>query len=181
MSLPCLPRHSHQQLVQSSDARRMALASQSLVRKAIIIYNRYMGGVDSDQLRGYYNCKVKSRKFYKYIFYFLFDVSITNAFILYKNFCSSPTFNTIKKFRLQLVSELIGEYTTRRRAGPGGGVIRPLPLQHFPLKVTRNHLSRKGRGDVALVHSTRNAHRHGFVENVVCFYVTRVTPTLTAF
>ena len=90
-----------------------------------------------DQLRGYYNCKVKSRKFYKYIFYFLFDVSITNAFILYKNFCSSPTFNTIKKFRLQLVSELIGEYTTRRRAGPGGGVIRPLPLQHFPLKVDK--------------------------------------------
>ena len=71
--------------------------------EAIIIYNRYMGGVDrGDQLRGYYNCKVKSRKFYKYIFYFLFDVSITNAFILYKNFRSSPTFNTIKKFRLQL-------------------------------------------------------------------------------
>ena len=138
MSLPCLPRHSHQQLVQSSDARRMALASQSLVRKAIIIYNRYMGGVDrGDKLRGYYNCKVKSRKFYKYIFYFLFDVSITNAFILYKNFRSSPTFNTIKKFRLQLVSELIGEYTTRHRAGPGGGVIRPLPLQHFPLKVDK--------------------------------------------
>lgn len=106
--------------------------------EAIIIYNRYMGGVDrGDQVRGYYNCKVKSRKFYKYIFYFLFDVSITNAFILYKNFRSSPTFNTIKKFRLQLARELIGEYTTCRRAGPGGGVIRPLPLQHFPLKVDK--------------------------------------------
>lgn len=85
--------------------------------EAIIIYNRYMGGVDrGDQLRGYYNCKVKSRKFYKYIFYFLFDVSITNAFILYKNFRSSPTFNTIKKFRLQLARELIGKYTTRRQS-----------------------------------------------------------------
>ena len=106
--------------------------------ESIIIYNRYMGGVDrGDQLRGYYNCKVKSRKFYKYIFYFLFDVSITNAFILYKNFRSSPAFNTIKKFRLQLARELIGEYTTRRRAGPGGGVIRPLPLQYFPLKVDK--------------------------------------------
>ena len=72
-----------------------------------------MGGVDrGDQLRGYYNCKVKSRKFYKYIFYFLLDVSITNAFILYKNFRSSPTFNTIKKFRLQLARELIGGYTS---------------------------------------------------------------------
>ena len=106
--------------------------------ESIITYNRYMGGVDrGDQLRGYYNCKVKSRKFYKYIFYFLLDVSITNAFILYKNFRSSPTFNNIKKFRLQLARELIGEYSTRRRAGPGGGVIRPLPLQHFPLKVDK--------------------------------------------
>ena len=58
--------------------------------EAIINYNQKMGGVDrGDQLRGYYNCKVKSRKFYKYIFYFLLDVSITNAFILYKNFHSS--------------------------------------------------------------------------------------------
>ena len=106
--------------------------------EAIIKYNQSMGGVDrGEELRGYYNCKVKSRKFYKYIFYFLLDVSITNAFILYKNFCSS-TFNTIKKFRLQLARELIGEYTSRRRAGPGGGVIRPLPLQHFPLKINKD-------------------------------------------
>ena len=40
----------------------------------------FMGGVDrGDQLRGYYLCRTKSRKFYKYIFYFLFDVAITNA------------------------------------------------------------------------------------------------------
>ena len=106
--------------------------------EAILTYNRSMGGVDKgDQLRGYYNCRVKSRKFYKYIFYFLFDVAITNAFILYKNFRSSPTYTTIKKFRMQLARELIGDYSTRRRAGPGGGVIRPLPLQHFPMKITK--------------------------------------------
>lgn len=105
---------------------------------AIIFYNLWMGGVDrGDQLRGYYHCRVKSRKFYKYIFYFLLDVTITNAFVLYKNFCSPPTFNTVKKFRLQLAKELIGDYSTRRRAGPGGGVIRPLLLQHFPMKVAK--------------------------------------------
>ena len=80
---------------------------------AILTYNRNMGGVDrGDELRGYYNCRVKSRKFCKYIFYFLFDVAITNAFILYKNFHSGPTYNTIKKFRMQLARELIGDYST---------------------------------------------------------------------
>ena len=70
--------------------------------EAIISYNQNMVGVDrGDQLHSYYNCKVKSMKFYKYIF--LVDVGITNAFILYKNFLSSPTFNTIKKFCMQLV------------------------------------------------------------------------------
>lgn len=152
--------------------------------EAIIIYNRYMGGVDrGDQLRGYYNCKVKSRKFYKYIFYFLFDVSITNAFILYKNFRSSPTFNTIKKFRLQLARELIGKYTTRRQAGPGGGVIRPLPLQHFPLKVDKepSELERKRRRCACCSQHKKRTQTSWFCRECVCFYVTRVTPTPTAF
>ena len=42
---------------------------------AIAAYNSYMGGVDrGDQLRGYYFYKMKSRKFYKYIFNFLIGV-----------------------------------------------------------------------------------------------------------
>ena len=57
---------------------------------ALKSYNKYMGGVDrGDQLRGYYRCKVKSRKFYKYIFYFLIDVAITNAFILHQGWSGS--------------------------------------------------------------------------------------------
>ena len=90
----------------------MALESVSCP-EAILRYNHNMGGVDrGNQLCSYYNCRVKSRKFCKYIFYFLFDVAITNAFILYKTFHSSPTYNTIKKFRMQLARELIADYTT---------------------------------------------------------------------
>ena len=52
---------------------------------AITSYNKNMAVVDKgDQSRGYYHFRIKSRKFYKYIYYFLFDVTITNAFILYR-------------------------------------------------------------------------------------------------
>jgi hypothetical protein len=99
---------------------------------SIISYNLWMGGVDrGDQLRGYYHCRVKSREFYKYIFYFILDVSITNAFILYKHFCYLQHHIEVPL----AVSQ--GDYSTRRRAGPGGGVIRPLPLQHFPMKINK--------------------------------------------
>ncbi len=57
--------------------------------ESIVTYNESMGGVDrGDQVRGYYSCRTKSQKFYRSIFFFLFDVAITNAFILQKHFCS---------------------------------------------------------------------------------------------
>ena len=52
--------------------------------QCVALYNRYIGGVDlGDQLRGSYNVRLKNRKNYKYVFWFLFDVAITNAFILH--------------------------------------------------------------------------------------------------
>ena len=64
---------------------------------------------------------------FTYILYFLFDVSITNAFILWKHF-SSVTGMTLEEFRLWLAQQLIGDYCSRQRAGHGGGAIHPLPL-----------------------------------------------------
>ena len=126
----------------------------------IITYNKYMGGVDrGDQIRGYYNCRTKCRKFYKYLFHFAFDVSITNAFIMYKNFQSSPSFKTIKEFHLQLARQLIGDYCSRRRTGRCGGAILPLQLQHFPLKVTmESSPSKRRRGRCA--HCSQRDNRH---------------------
>ena len=55
--------------------------------EAVTQYNKYMGGVDiSDQIRGYYNIHIKSRKFYKYFFWFVFDVAVMNSFILMSNY-----------------------------------------------------------------------------------------------
>lgn len=58
--------------------------------ESIRMYNQFMGGVDrGDQLRGYYQVRLKSRKCYKYIFWYLFDVSVVNAFILHSRFVPS--------------------------------------------------------------------------------------------
>lgn len=76
-----------------------------------------MGGVDhNDQLRGYYNIEIKSRKYYKYVFYAAFDVAITNSLIMSK-FIPSLKKKDLKEFRVTLANELIGTYNSRKRRG----------------------------------------------------------------
>ena len=68
--------------------------------ESIISYNKFMVGVDrGDQLHGYYSCGCKSRKFYKYIFFFLLDIAITNAYILTSHYSPSRSFRNIKSFK----------------------------------------------------------------------------------
>ena len=127
----CLPIRSLQHLRRQRDGTQISV----LCPESIILYNKYMGGVDrGDQLRGYYSCRMKSRKFYKYIFNFMFDVAITNAYTLYKNYCSERTLKNVKEFRLQLAQQLIGEYCSRRRLGRRSAVSAPLPLRHLQWK-----------------------------------------------
>ena len=71
------------------------------------------------------------QKFYKYIFHFLLDVAITNAFILQKGYCEDAPFSSNKEFELKLASELIGDYCSRKRAGRSGGVVCSLALRQF--------------------------------------------------
>ena len=114
---------------------------------SIIDYSQFMGGVDrGDQVRGYYSCRTKCRKFYKYIFYFLFDVAIMNAYILQKGYCGSVPFSTIKAFRLQLATELTGDYCSRRRVGRGSvSVTRTLPLRHYPTTIPEEDPNKKAK------------------------------------
>lgn len=111
---------------------------------AIAAYNRFMGGVDlGDQLRGYYRYRIKSKKFYKYIFYFFFGVAVTNAFILYRGNPRSRL--SMKQFQELLAHQLIGDYCSRRRPGRVSHPIRPLPLRHFPAKVPSTTGRKRGR------------------------------------
>ena len=46
----------------------------------VVVYNKFMGGVDrADQLRHYYRVRCKTRKFYRYIFWFVFDSAVVNS------------------------------------------------------------------------------------------------------
>ena len=102
--------------------------------KAIMDYNKYMGGVDrNDQLRQYYSIRMKGRKCYKYVWWFLVDLAITNAFILTKH-DSNMTLTSLKEFQVTLAKELIGSYSSRKRRGrqPDNTAPTPFSAAHFP-------------------------------------------------
>ena len=84
---------------------------------AVRNYNRFMGGVGySDQLRKYYHFRLKSRKFYKYIFWFLVELCIVNTYIMCKDH-TDLTKTNLKEFRSKLATDLIGSYCSRKRCG----------------------------------------------------------------
>ena len=70
------------------ETRHRAVAGvQDVVMKPqpIADYNKLMGGVDlADQLRQVHTIHQKHRKWWKYLCFYLLDVSIVNAYIVYK-------------------------------------------------------------------------------------------------
>ncbi|KAF8778424.1 PiggyBac transposable element-derived protein like [Argiope bruennichi] len=81
-------------------------------------YNRHMGGVDlADQCRKYFSVVRKSSKWWWYIFSFLLDTAVNNAFILMKATNSPPTKRIyhLYDFKLELIEEL-GKEGCRKRA-----------------------------------------------------------------
>ena len=105
---------------------------------AVATYNRHMGGVDrGDQMRQYYCVRPKSSKYYKYIFWFTFEISIANAYILSQfspNTSLLSSHRHLKRFRLRLAEQLIGQYCTKKRPGrPRSIHIQPTaPTLHLP-------------------------------------------------
>lgn len=128
-------------------------ATSSVVRKSrdgttatyscpnsVALYNKNMGGVDrSDQLRGYYHVRYKCRKYYKYVFWFLLDLAITNAYVL-SQLNPDNRVRHVKDFRASLAKELIGTYFGKKRAGrPSIGPPTTRFCQHhFPMKVEKS-------------------------------------------
>ena len=102
-----------EQVMRKKDGTSIVVRSP----QPVVLYNINMGGVDhNDQLRGYYHVRLKSHKIYKYIFWFLFEVAVTNTHILCKNFLDM-TFSDVKAFRAELAKALIGDYCSRKQRG----------------------------------------------------------------
>ncbi|KAK3735138.1 hypothetical protein QZH41_000008 [Actinostola sp. cb2023] len=79
------------------------------------VYTKYMGGVDqADQLRSYYYAGRQSRKWYRYIFWFIFNLSVCNSHILESHHLGRNKRTQIQ-YRLELGKRLINGYNSRKR------------------------------------------------------------------
>ena len=99
-----------------------------------------MGGVDlNDQLRKYYEVRLKGRKYYKYLWWFIFDVAVTNAFLLSKHY-TTQTVTSVKGFRTDLARALIAEFNGRKRRGrpsSQSGSSSSFCEDHFPRRAEK--------------------------------------------
>lgn len=101
-------------------------------------YNKSMGGVDlHDQLRGYYALGTKSRKWWRYLFWFCIDLSIVNAFILEQKAIDHRS-RTQLKFRVELAKNLIGDFTSRGRTASSGQT----EAGHWPITFDKGRCKR---------------------------------------
>mgnify|MGYP002224293578 CR=1 FL=1 len=89
--------------------------------EAVVNYTKNMGGLDlADQMRDYYGVGRPSKKWWKYLFHFVINVSIVNSFIIYDiSNRPAPTAHGARllHFRRNLVLQLIGNFTSRKRTG----------------------------------------------------------------
>jgi len=86
---------------------------------AIHRYNHSMGGVDlNDQYRSYYPLGCSGKKWWRFIFWFLVDISICNVYVvdwLSAHMLSSRTRRTHLHLKLKVAKQLIGGYSGRKR------------------------------------------------------------------
>lgn len=95
-------------------------------------YSENMHGVDRfDQMCSYYSYKRKTIKWWKHVFFYLLEVSLNNAYILFKQNYKGPKMVPRKHFRLSIVEKLFEKnekYHTAVRRNKDR-----LTIYHFPL------------------------------------------------
>ena len=78
-------------------------------------FNQNMGGVDlNDQLCSYYKAGRASRKWWRYLYWFMVNVAVTNAWILFKESGRGRNYTHVK-FRMEVAEHLRGNFTSRKQ------------------------------------------------------------------
>jgi len=116
-------------------------------------YNSYMGGVDhADQSKSFYAVGRKARRWWKYIMWFLINVSINNAHLVRR---ASPTTGlspaqlTMRKpmshkdFRFALVEQLIAGYSGNKRQLSRGAKVGLSDVPIMTCEVAISHICEK--------------------------------------
>lgn len=110
-------------------------------RQVTDLYNKFMFGVDlADQKRMQYSTCRKAKKWYKYLFWFCFDLAVVNSHICMQE---SPNHQLLTKggkhkkitqldYRMALAQQMIGQYRgLRKRKAPA--VIGNCGMAHWPI------------------------------------------------
>lgn len=100
----------------------------------VLYYNSNMGGVDlNDQLRTYYPVGRKSMKWWRCCFWYLFEVALLNAYLLYKSMPrpqGSPKPLDHFTFHLSIARALCQGGTATRQAPEGGPAAAGLAVRN---------------------------------------------------
>lgn len=73
--------------------------------RAILLYNRHMGGVDTlDSMLGYYRIKIRSKKWYMRVFFHMIDLISVNSWLIWRRL-NNDDYMPLLDFKL-LISEI---------------------------------------------------------------------------
>lgn len=90
----------------------------------VMEYNRFMGGVDLlDSLIGQHKITMRTKKWYMWLFYHMLDMTIINAWLLYKSVQKENGNNApmkLKAFRIDIATCLtkVGQFQTPKKGRP---------------------------------------------------------------
>jgi hypothetical protein len=103
-------------------------------------YNKHMGGVDlADQRRKYFTLARKSSKWWKYLFSFILDTAVNNAYIMYltSNYPQQKQKVQLYDFKLKIIEELATEIMSQKR--------KRAPVEVIPADHTHKRQKINGR------------------------------------
>lgn len=103
-------------------------------------YNKHMGYVDkTDMLKSFYELDRKCRKWWHRIFWYLVDICVLNSYKLYDETCATNERMSLKNFRLDVASGLIGTNIPQSNLRRSGQRAPLQPLPHYKVNVSKEN------------------------------------------